>query len=230
MAKIVGFVGTASGRSGNFVYAKGRNGMTIQRAYQPQVKNPRTIRQQASREKFTRASEMVAIWAQALKVSHVSRGDMTAKIVRGDAVLAPDTSGVLLFRFDELAKTIAHGPVPMPAWRAPRMQDGLILDLGYTLSPNTGLYLEDGDRVGVVLCAYNASADSVIFSQSIATDAANATATLPVPGAWAGNEMHVVAFLKVVPKSYNQIPTVELPWKFPSNTSDAVYLGTVLAE
>lgn len=59
MAKMVGFVGTISGRAGNMVYSK-RNGLTIARAYQPQVANPKSVSQMTTRAKFKLASQTAA--------------------------------------------------------------------------------------------------------------------------------------------------------------------------
>lgn len=52
MAKFQGFIGTGRGKAGNLVFAKGDNGETIARAYQPQVKNPRTASQLRQRSKM----------------------------------------------------------------------------------------------------------------------------------------------------------------------------------
>lgn len=52
MAKLVGMIGTGSGRVGNVVLSKGPNGSTISRAYQPVVANPRTDGQLDQRAKM----------------------------------------------------------------------------------------------------------------------------------------------------------------------------------
>lgn len=58
MAKIVGFVGTGSGRVGNVVLSKGPNGLTISRSYQPIVANPRTDAQLNQRAKVNLAGRV----------------------------------------------------------------------------------------------------------------------------------------------------------------------------
>lgn len=58
MAKIVGFVGTGSGRVGNVVLSKGPNGLTISRSYQPVVANPRTDAQLNQRAKVNLAGRV----------------------------------------------------------------------------------------------------------------------------------------------------------------------------
>lgn len=52
MAKFQGFVGSGRGKAGNLVFSKGSKGETIARAYQPQVKNPRTQAQILQRAKM----------------------------------------------------------------------------------------------------------------------------------------------------------------------------------
>lgn len=59
MAKLVGLIGTGSGRVGNMVLAK-RDGLTIARAYQPQVANPSTAAQVVVRQKLKLASQVAA--------------------------------------------------------------------------------------------------------------------------------------------------------------------------
>lgn len=61
MAKSVGLVGTIRGKAGNYVYAKGENGSTIVRAYQPQVTNPNTDAQILQRAKLNLAGRLSKI-------------------------------------------------------------------------------------------------------------------------------------------------------------------------
>lgn len=58
MAKIVGIIGTGSGRLGNAVLSKGDNGQTNARTYQSQVRNPRTIDQRKQRAKMNLAGQI----------------------------------------------------------------------------------------------------------------------------------------------------------------------------
>lgn len=54
-------VGTLRGKAGNFVFAKGENGSTIVRAYQPQVTNPNTAAQILQRAKLNLAGRLSKI-------------------------------------------------------------------------------------------------------------------------------------------------------------------------
>lgn len=73
MAKIVGFVGTGSGRVGNVVLSKGPNGLTISRSYQPIVANPRTDAQLNQRAKVNLAGRVSKL-VPAQAISGLSMG------------------------------------------------------------------------------------------------------------------------------------------------------------
>ena len=73
MAKIVGFVGTGSGRVGNVVLSKGPNGLTISRSYQPIVANPRTDAQLNQRAKVNLAGRISKL-VPAQAISGLSMG------------------------------------------------------------------------------------------------------------------------------------------------------------
>lgn len=61
MAKMRGLVGSGSGKAGNFVFSKGMNGETIVRAYQPQVMNPKTNKQNLQRAKMVLAGGISSV-------------------------------------------------------------------------------------------------------------------------------------------------------------------------
>ena len=61
MGKFVGFIGSISGKVGNVVFAKGTDGITYGRTYQPVVANPKTIGQMDQRAKMNLAGRMTAV-------------------------------------------------------------------------------------------------------------------------------------------------------------------------
>lgn len=65
MAKAVGVLGTISGKSGNVVFRKGPNGLTIMSAYQPQVLNPKTPAQIEQRAKMNAVGRFSRLWTKA---------------------------------------------------------------------------------------------------------------------------------------------------------------------
>lgn len=69
MAKAVGFIGTISGKSGNVVFAKGANGATIMRPYQPVVYNPKSSAQSLQRSKMCLAAGLSKVCPSDMLVS-----------------------------------------------------------------------------------------------------------------------------------------------------------------
>lgn len=69
MAKAVGFIGTISGKSGNVVFAKGANGQTIMRPYQPVVFNPKSSAQSLQRSKMCLAAALSKVCPSDMLVS-----------------------------------------------------------------------------------------------------------------------------------------------------------------
>lgn len=69
MAKAVGFIGTISGKSGNVVFAKGANGQTIMRPYQPVVYNPKSSGQSLQRSKMCLAAALSKVCPSEMLVS-----------------------------------------------------------------------------------------------------------------------------------------------------------------
>lgn len=92
MAKIVGFVGTGSGRVGNVVLSKGPNGLTISRSYQPIVANPRTDPQLSQRAKINlagRVSKIVpsqALSGLSMGSNRLNRQEFLASLIKSCVV------------------------------------------------------------------------------------------------------------------------------------------------
>jgi hypothetical protein len=92
MAKIVGFVGTGSGRVGNMVLSKGPNGLTIARSFQPIVANPRTDAQLNQRAKVNlagRVSKLVpaqAISGLSMGSNRLNRSEFLANLIKSCVV------------------------------------------------------------------------------------------------------------------------------------------------
>ena len=69
MGKLVGLVGTISGKIGTMVYSKGKGGITYGRAYQPQVNNPKTLGQTYQRVKMNLVGRMSQVTPAEVLVS-----------------------------------------------------------------------------------------------------------------------------------------------------------------
>lgn len=68
MGKFVGFIGSIRGKVGNVVFAKGADGVTYGRAYQPQVANPKTMAQTDQRAKMNLVGRMSQVTPKGLLV------------------------------------------------------------------------------------------------------------------------------------------------------------------
>ena len=68
MAKFVGFVGTIRGKVGTIVFTKGEKGLSYGRSYQPQVSNPKTIKQVDQRTKMNLVGRMSQVTPKSLLV------------------------------------------------------------------------------------------------------------------------------------------------------------------
>lgn len=68
MGKFVGFIGSIRGKVGNVVFAKGEDGITYGRAYQPQVTNPKTVGQTDQRAKMNLVGRMSQVTPKGLLV------------------------------------------------------------------------------------------------------------------------------------------------------------------
>lgn len=66
MAKLVGLIGTISGKLGTIVYQKGEKGLSYGRSYQPVVANPKTIGQTDQRAKMNLVGRLSQITPKAL--------------------------------------------------------------------------------------------------------------------------------------------------------------------
>ena len=68
MAKFVGFVGTIRGKVGTTVFSKGEKGLSYGRSYQPQVYNPKTVKQVDQRTKMNLVGRMSQVTPKSLLI------------------------------------------------------------------------------------------------------------------------------------------------------------------
>lgn len=68
MGKFVGFIGTISGKVGTTVFQKGEKGISYGRAYQPVVRNPKSVGQTDQRAKMNLVGRLSQVTPQSLLV------------------------------------------------------------------------------------------------------------------------------------------------------------------
>ena len=150
MAQLVGLIGTGRGKVGNIVLAKGDNGRTIARAYQPQVANPRTDGQLAQRTKFKLASALASLTTPALLRplgagnARANRSLFSRMLLRQMAVTNND--GAWVADIDAANIVFGRGNQPLRATAATPSVAATKVDLTLTATPGdlTGRY---GERV-----------------------------------------------------------------------------------
>lgn len=118
MAKLVGLIGTGSGKVGNVVLAKGANGETIARAYQPQVSNPKSAGQSLQRAKINLVGQVSGlISTDILRSFGGSPRQNRAQFLRRalGIVSATSVDGVFTAKFNPAELQLSAGVAPMVA-------------------------------------------------------------------------------------------------------------------
>lgn len=118
MAKIVGIIGTGSGRLGNAVLSKGDNGQTNARTYQSQVRNPRTVAQREQRAKINLAGQLSKLFPSSALIGLQqgnNRNNRSAfvKNILNACTIADNGSGEYTATLVPDKFSIAHGNTPL---------------------------------------------------------------------------------------------------------------------
>lgn len=216
------------GKIGEVVAAKTVGNRTALRSYQPNVKNPNTLRQQVSRNKMAKASELAALLADVIGVGY-------AKAVQGMSMYArnlfvksivPVSAGVMTndgvdITLDitkiKVARTI--GITAVPAGSVTAAAGG---GVEFVPTNATDVTLNPGERLGVCLAAVDYDNKKCIYKQGVAS---TGVALSSAEVALLTNPVYF-AFYKVIPEGLNGVATETTPWKYPSATSDSVQVFT----
>lgn len=119
MAKLVGLIGTGSGRVGNVVLAKGEDGRTIARAYQPQVNNPKSVKQTMQRAKVNLVGQLSSLLPADMLRSlskgsnRKNRAEFLSRTLKIVSVTSQD--GVFSAKINPAELTLSNGIAPMVA-------------------------------------------------------------------------------------------------------------------
>ena len=216
------------GKFGEFVAAKTVGGQTALRSYQPVVKNPNTLRQQVSRKKMAKASELAALLADAIGVGY-------AKAVQGMKMYArnlfvksiiPVNAGVMTNDGAEITLDITKikiargvGLSTIPAGQVTAATGG---GVEFIPTNTADITLNPGESLGVCMAAIDYANGKCIYKQGVASTGVALSAaelallTTPV----------YFAFYKVIPEGLNGVATETAPWKYPSATSESVQVFT----
>lgn len=236
--------GTSRGKLGMSVSFI-RRGVQVSRIYQPVVANPRTTRQVLSREKLLRASRISRAFREVLPVGYAEYvgGGVTGRNLFVRRAI-PVSSGFLT---GTSAANVAAVPslIPLSYGNLPNLSFGA---LDAETPQRVSVEIKSGEQA--VLAEASADFDVAIILvaalASVFTDASPAVGSvamgtgalvsqggafpeslsLSYPAEFQGQQCHLWAFTKLVPKASNGIATGELPYRYPSPASPSVYLGS----
>ena len=184
MGKFVGFVGTISGKVGSIVFCKGENGMTYGRAYQPQVKNPKSALQLDQRAKMNLVGRMSQVTPKGLLVgmsgmSARARRSVFTHILLNSATIDRSVPGEVLAQlqpedivFSQGAEVIAASS-SVPTVTA----TGLTLQLTLADSSLAGRY---GERIAVAIIdpSHKAGYSHVVYKDQLFDDSTVKTVSI----------------------------------------------------
>lgn len=232
MAKNVGLIGSVRGKLGNAVFYT-RAGRQCSRVYQPEVRNPKTKRQQTSREKM---SAVVSALKPFVNVLRAGWGLIypTYTFQRAVGMAIPVSAGVVEMTENgavvdkpQLAAVMSAGQLVMPTFS--ELDLATEETVSFTVTTTKNDFIDNGGAeigCGVVVAIWNPSLGQVVEYSQALTDMDEAQeVNVVVPAVWSGTTVYVYAFLKQIPIAVNGVNTNTLPWMYPSRTSATTFLG-----
>lgn len=222
------------GKIGEIVAAKTVGGQTALRAYQPKVKNPNTKRQQNSRTRFGIASKLAATLGEAISIGYAmaSRGmkmyprNLFARdiVPLGDNPVIEFNGNDYVVNYSSVKVSKSAGLADVPVVGAPDFGEAGKVTVGVTV--NEPAFDLRGGSIGIVVVVLIPDKDVSIVKQAIGDIGSSVNVMIDGLDAYSGAAAYVYVFSKVVPASLNDIQTEAMPWKYPSETSATVYVGT----
>lgn len=223
-----------SGRQGEVVGAKLKGGEYVSRAYQPNVKNPNTLRQRVSRLRMSTASLLAAAFAAAIQTGYAKATASTRMYPRNmfvrDAVRI-DGMGVITVAnetatvdYQKIKVSQRNGLNAVPSMGQPGFDEPLTVSCDYAAVTVTDVL--PAGKLGIVTAVYAPALNQCVVKQTIIEQGQDGTVTVPMPASFSGQTVHIYHFLKWVPESKNGVATENEPWMYPSETGETVYGGT----
>lgn len=236
MARTTGVIGTFNGKLGAAVFAN-RRGINYARAYQPNVANPKSARQELSRARMALAVKTVKGVLEFVRDGY-RLGYPTYQMQRAISKMVPTTlpiitqqGGTLRVDYDVLNYALSANDMgAITSVQNPRFIDEGKVGFSVTV-PESMFYDIDGTSVGcgVEVCVYVPDLDACAIGRFVCPAPVDGASTVAedvtVPALWSGLRGYVYAFAKQIPNAYNGIAADTIPWKFPSRTSRCEFLG-----
>lgn len=234
MAKISGpLAGAMRGKVGQVVAAKTVTGETAIRAYQPQVKNPRTARQISARDRLSVVSYVASCLSTAIGIGYAkavqgmgmyARNMWIRDFLKEYSAIANDGNEISGLEWPEIAVSKKAGIGIKPT---------VVITAGQGGEPATARVTNASDvevntaveTLGIVLVMPRSDGSTINGEAFIVQSTQMTGIELPAMAA----SMPCLAFFKKVPNTGTQIQTETTPWKYPSDTSETTYVGSVPA-
>lgn len=223
-----------SGRQGEVVGAKLKGGEYISRSYQPNVKNPNTLRQRVSRLRMSTASGIASAlsaaiqqgFAKATASSHMYPRNMFVRdAVRMDGMnVITVTNETATVNYENIKVSQRIGLNAVPAMGQADFNEPLQVKQDYAAINVTDVL--PAGKLGIVSVVYAPSLNMCVVKNTIVEQGREGSVTVDVPPSFGAAEVHVYHFLKWVPESRNGVNTQSEPWMYPSETGETVYGGT----
>lgn len=234
MAKLNGPLGSKlRGKVGEVVAAKTVGGDTAIRAYQPVVKNPKTERQQAARNRFAMASGIVACFSTAIQIGYAQAVNGMRMYPRNLAVrdILASSEFMVQQSVDEFNIDATSFPVSKRAGIIVKPSCSYVAPVGATDGSLTCTNYsaveinESVEKLGVVYVVGRIYEDGDCEFLAVKQSEASVPVTITEAEAGAWSDAYVWAFFKKVPISGTIIPTTDTPWKYPSDTGESAMVA-----
>lgn len=236
MAKLKGPFGSGfSGKVGEVVAARMKGGEHVIRAYNRHIKNPNTLRQRVSRLRMATASQLAADFALAIQAGYAQASGSTHMFPRNmfvrelvrmggmGAITIENEAARIDYGELELSQRMGISSVPIVT--APSSEEPLTVS--FTVTAPTVQDVLPAGKMGLVVVVYSPQSHSCVVNMSEAPTTGTETVSILTPTDWSGLSVHVYAFYKWIPTSGNDVQTAVEPWKYPSETGECTYVGTV---
>lgn len=218
---------TFSGRVGNVVGAKLKGGEYVTRSYQPSVKNPNTLRQQASRGRLSFVSGIAAALAPALELGMAKAaqsGALTPRTAWLKMSLPKDKNGIVTtggsgeVNLAEMLIAKGMGIAEAPVLVVTPAEGGQPAKL--STSNYDSVSQATGKRLGIVYVFMGCRENGEVTATRVLQSATGTAVNVPAGYETLGDQTQVTAFFKEILASGTDVASDTTPWKYPSATSD----------
>ena len=215
-----------SGKVGEVVGASLKGGEYTTRTYKKHIKNPNTLRQQASRGRLAFVSGIAAALAPALELGMAKAaqsGALTPRTAWLKMSLPKDKNGIVTANGDgevniaEMLIAKGMGIAETPNLVVTPAEGGQPAKV--SVSNYDAVSQAAGKRLGIVYVFMGARENGEVTATRVLQSAAGTAVNVPAGYEALGDQTQVTAFFKEILTSGTDIASDTTPWKYPSATS-----------